>query len=63
MFYIFQLVVDDRMLIRDAYVGWPGCTHDARVFRNSPLWKHGGWAVDGWEQVYNRQVCCLALPS
>lgn len=32
-----QLVVDDRLLIRDIYVGWPGCTHDARVYRNSPL--------------------------
>lgn len=25
------------MLIRDAYTGWPGCTHDARVLRNSSL--------------------------
>lgn len=25
------------MLMRDAYTGWPGCTHDARVFRNSSL--------------------------
>ncbi|XP_038047494.1 protein ALP1-like [Patiria miniata] len=33
-----QLVVDDMMLITDAYVGWPGSVHDARVFRNSPLY-------------------------
>ena len=32
-----QLVVDDNLVILDAYVGWPGCCHDARVFRNSPL--------------------------
>ena len=28
-------MTDDRLLIRDAFVGWPGCSHDARVFRNS----------------------------
>jgi predicted DNA-binding protein YlxM (UPF0122 family) len=32
-----QIVVDDKMIITDMYVGWPGCTHDARVFRNSPI--------------------------
>jgi hypothetical protein len=32
-----QLVVSDSMLITDAYVGWPGCVHDARVYRNSPI--------------------------
>ena len=33
-----QVVVDDRMKIIDTYVGWPGCVHDARVYRNSPLY-------------------------
>jgi hypothetical protein len=28
-----QLVVDDYMLITDAYVFWPGSTHDARVLK------------------------------
>jgi predicted DNA-binding protein YlxM (UPF0122 family) len=32
-----QLVVDDSLVIQDAYVGWPGCCHNARVYRNSPL--------------------------
>ena len=32
-----QLVMDDTLTITDTYVGWPGCTHDARVYRNSPL--------------------------
>lgn len=32
-----QLVVDDKMMIRDTYVGWPGCVHDARVYRKSPI--------------------------
>jgi hypothetical protein len=35
---LFQVVVDNQLLIRDACVGWPGCTHDARVLRNSSLY-------------------------
>ena len=27
------------MLITNAYVGWPGATHDARVLRNSPIYE------------------------
>ena len=37
---MFQLVVDDGLLILDAFVGWPGSTHDARVLRNSPLYSN-----------------------
>lgn len=32
-----QLVVDDKMMIRDTYVGWPYCVHDDRVYLNSPI--------------------------
>lgn len=32
-----QLVVDDKMMIRDTYVGWPDCVHDDRVYRNYPI--------------------------
>ena len=32
-----QLVVDDRLKITSVYSGFPGCTHDARVLRNSAL--------------------------
>ncbi|KAE8749575.1 hypothetical protein FOCC_FOCC003563 [Frankliniella occidentalis] len=32
-----QAVVDDRLLVRDAYIGEVGSLHDARVFRRSPL--------------------------
>src|SRR5215469_13204116 len=31
------VVCDDQKRIRHIYTGWPGCTHDARVFENSPL--------------------------
>ena len=34
-----QLIVDDHLLITDAYVGWSGATHDARVLRNSPIYE------------------------
>ncbi|KAK3107692.1 hypothetical protein FSP39_020061 [Pinctada imbricata] len=33
-----QAVVDNKLLIISAYTGWPGCTHDARVLRNSHLY-------------------------
>ncbi|VDI33740.1 Hypothetical predicted protein [Mytilus galloprovincialis] len=32
-----DLVVDNTLKILDVYSGWPGCTHDARVLRNSSL--------------------------
>jgi hypothetical protein len=31
------IVCDDQKRIRYCYTGWPGCTHDARVFENSAL--------------------------
>ncbi|XP_061177501.1 putative nuclease HARBI1, partial [Saccostrea echinata] len=34
-----QVVTDSNMLIISAYTGWSGCTHDARVLRNSTLYQ------------------------
>ncbi|XP_062576261.1 putative nuclease HARBI1 [Saccostrea cucullata] len=34
-----QVIVDHMLLITDSFVGWPGCTHDSRVFRNSPIYE------------------------
>ncbi|XP_074843292.1 pancreatic progenitor cell differentiation and proliferation factor-like protein isoform X1 [Carettochelys insculpta] len=34
---VLQALVDSRGRLLDIYVGWPGSTHDARVFRNSGL--------------------------
>ena len=34
-----QIIVDDRLLVTDVHAGWPGCTHDARIFRNSPIFE------------------------
>ena len=33
----FQLVVDHRTLIRHVHTGWPGCVHDARMYRHSSI--------------------------
>lgn len=44
------MVVDNRLCITDAYIGWPGCTHDARVLRNSSLYSkamHGDLFSEG----------------
>ena len=33
-----QMICDDKCIITDTCVGWQGCTHDARVFRNSQIY-------------------------
>ncbi|XP_062588208.1 putative nuclease HARBI1 [Saccostrea cucullata] len=35
-----QLIVDDKLMINDVNVGWPGSTHDARVLRNSGIFHY-----------------------
>lgn len=32
-------MLDNNLLITSAYTGWQGCTHDARVLRNSALFQ------------------------
>ena len=38
---IMQAMVDFHGLFIDAYIGWPGKVHDARVFVNSYLYHKG----------------------
>lgn len=38
-YFFFKDVADNNLLIISAYSGWPGCTHDARVLRNSGLYR------------------------
>lgn len=38
---VLQAVVDHKCCFTDICVGWPGKTHDARVFRNSQLYRKG----------------------
>lgn len=40
-----QGVCDNRLLFLDVYAGWPGSSHDARVFKNSNLYNSGGKAI------------------
>jgi hypothetical protein len=46
-------VVDNNLLIISAYTGWPGCTHDARVLRNSILYKK---AEEGQAVIQNHHI-------
>jgi hypothetical protein len=34
---IVQAVATPSLMFTDLFIGWPGSTHDSRVFRNSPL--------------------------
>ena len=36
---VLQGLVDNHYLFRDIFVGWTGKSHDARIFKNSPLYK------------------------
>ena len=39
MYFYLQVMSDHNLLIRQAFTGWPGCAHDARVLRNSSLYE------------------------
>lgn len=38
---VLQAVVREDRRFTHIYTGWPGKVHDARIFRNSPLYDHG----------------------
>ena len=49
---IMQGLVDFRGIFMDVYIGWPGKVHDARVFANSRVFKHGneGTLFPDWKK-------------
>ena len=36
---VLQGLVDNNYLFRDIFIGWPGKSHDARIFKNSNLYQ------------------------
>lgn len=38
---VLQATVNDRYMFTDAYIGWPGSVHDARIFTNSGIYDKG----------------------
>ena len=52
---IMQALVDFRGLFMDAYIGWPGKVHDARVFSNSSICHKGreGTLFPTWNREIN----------
>ena len=57
---IMQAVVDYRGLFLDAYIGWPGKVHDARVFVNSSVYRKGmnGTLLPDWKRL----MCGVHVP-
>ena len=57
---IMQAVVDYRGWFLDAYIGWPGKVHDARVLVNSSLYRKAmsGTLLPDWK----RTICGIQVP-
>ena len=49
---IMQALVDYRGVFMDAYIGWPGKVHDARVLVNSSLYQ-----MQHLQHYWNRRLC------
>lgn len=61
---LLQAVVDHQCRFLDIYIGWPGSTHDARVFYNSNVYINGaaGQLVPNKaQQIHGQQVPLLIL--
>ena len=60
---IMQGVVDYRGIFIDVYIGWPGRVHDARVFKNSGLFKKAsrGQLLPDWPKYYGHVKIPLLL--
>jgi hypothetical protein len=57
---IMQAVVDNNGLFLDAYIGWPGKVHDARVLVNSTLYKKA--ITNNLLPNCTRRLCGVDIP-
>ena len=62
---VLQGLVDSKYLFRDVFVGWTGKSHDARIFKNSALYKEcqnrSFLPINMSKQIGNVEVAPLIL--
>ena len=62
---VLQGLVDNRYLFRDIFVRWTGKSHDARIFKNSPLYKEcqkrSFLPINMLKQISNAELSPLIL--
>ncbi|KAI8516593.1 hypothetical protein Bbelb_051740 [Branchiostoma belcheri] len=61
---VLQGIVDYRYRFIDVYTGWPGSVHDARVLRNSPVFRRAtrGNGLSLFPQEFNRRISGTDVP-
>ncbi|CAI5685610.1 unnamed protein product [Oreochromis niloticus] len=59
---ILQAVCDHQGCFIDTYVGWPGSVHDARVLRDSPLYRQSVYPPPGHFILADGGYPCLQRP-
>lgn len=56
-----QAVCNPDLLFLDIFAGYPGSVHDARVFKNSPLFRDANLLFDGNEYIIGDKAYPLLL--
>jgi len=62
---IMQAAADYHGIFMDVYIGWPGWVHDARLFKNSGLFKKAsqGQLLPDWSKYFGHVKILLLLLS